>query len=65
MVVGGVGGVGEVGGCLLQFYALNLTLTFDEALNSSRKHAYLPHFYIVKLGFAGVTIIFSYFCSQI
>ena len=23
-----------------------------------------PHFYIVKLGFAGVNIIFSYFCSK-
>ena len=35
---------------------------------SSRKHAYIiltpphkPHFYIVKLGFTGVYIIFSYF----
>ena len=23
-----------------------------------------PHFYIVKLGFTGVSIIFSYFCSK-
>ena len=23
-----------------------------------------PHFYIVKLGFTGVYIIFSYFCSK-
>ena len=23
-----------------------------------------PHFYIVKLGFTGVCIIFSYFCSK-
>ena len=23
-----------------------------------------PHFYIVKLGFSGVYVIFSYFCSK-
>ena len=37
---------------------------------ASRKHAYIfftplkPHFYIIKLGFTGVYIIFIYFCSK-
>ena len=43
----------------------------EPASHVSRKHAYIiltlplkPHFYIVKLGFTGVYIIFSYFCSK-
>ena len=45
-------------------YCLDLHFYFDVSCLASRKHAYIiltplkPHFYIVKLGFAGVQVIF-------
>ena len=61
--------------CFMMSFRVNLTLrlcsvivTSSEYPHTSRKHAYIilnllnPTFQMVKLGFTGVYIIFSYFC---